>query len=74
MKYRVHKFAQMVMLLTCVLHVSGSNLSQNSDRPDIIHRHSAMLSVICKFKNVLLKMGGMWRDEEHITFKHRPTC
>jgi hypothetical protein len=73
-KYTVYKFAQVVALLTCVLQVSGSNLGQNSDYPDMIHRHSTMLSVIRKFINVLLKrVGGIWSEDERITFKHRPT-
>ena len=54
----MHKFAQVVTLLTCILHVSGSNLGQNSDHPDIIHRHSTMMSAICKFINVITKRVG----------------
>ena len=75
MKYTVHKFAQVVTLLTCVLHVSGSNLGQNSDHPEMLHRHSTMLSVRHRFMDVLSnRVGGMWREDERIAFKHRPTC
>jgi hypothetical protein len=72
----VHKFAQVVTLLTCTLQVSGSNLGQNSDCPDMIHRHSTMLPVTRKFINVLLKrvgVGRMWKEDERITLTHRPT-
>jgi hypothetical protein len=57
-KYTLRHFAQVLTLLPCVLEASGSNLDQDNDCPDLLNRHSIMLSVIHKFINILLKWGG----------------